>query len=134
MKLCIVNLQGYEDYLPSKISGGMKKRAGLARAMALNPKILFFDEPSTGLDPQSRLNVWKIIRDIKSRGKAIVLTTHYMEEAQSLCDTIVIIDNGKLIETGSPESLISEHCRDYKPALQNLESVFLKLTGKHLRD
>ncbi|MCG8637468.1 MAG: hypothetical protein MI863_26815 [Desulfobacterales bacterium] len=63
-----------------------------------------------------------------------MLTTHYMEEAQSLCDTIVIMDKGKIIAAGSPEALISEHCRDMKPSFQNLESVFLELTGKHLRD
>lgn len=94
-----------------KISGGQKQRLLLAMALANDPEFLFLDEPTTGLDPQARRHVWDIIRKIKSEGKTIVLTTHYMEEAEILCDTIAIMDYGKIIAIGSPSSLLNEHCQ-----------------------
>jgi ABC-type multidrug transport system ATPase subunit len=94
---------------------------------------MFLDEPSTGLDPHARKHVWEIIRDMNKKGKTIILTTHYMEEAQTLCDTIAIMDKGRIIEQGSPETLIAKHCKNVDCS-QNLESVFLKLTGKSLRE
>ena len=94
-----------------KISGGQKQRLLLAMALLNRPELIFLDEPSTGLDPQARRNLWDIIRQIKAKGKTIVLTTHYMEEAEKLCDDIVIMDRGRVIARGAPEELIRRHCR-----------------------
>ncbi len=92
-----------------KISGGQKQRLLLAIALVNDPELLFLDEPTTGLDPQARRHLWDIVEKIKARGKTIVLTTHYMEEAQKLCDEIVIIDRGKIILQGDPELLLKEY-------------------------
>jgi len=93
-----------------KISGGQKQRLLLAMALANDPELIFLDEPTTGLDPQARRHLWDIVHQIKSMNKTIVLTTHYMEEAELMCDTIGIIDNGKIIMMGSPKDLLKEHC------------------------
>ncbi|GAB2196343.1 ABC transporter ATP-binding protein [Sessilibacter sp. MAH4] len=93
----------------AKLSGGQRQRVLLAIALINNPEIIFLDEPTTGLDPQSRRNFWHLINDIKKSGKTIVLTTHYMDEAQSLCDELVIVDKGKIIAQGSPKNLLKEH-------------------------
>ena len=93
----------------SKISGGQRQRLLLAMALINNPSLIFLDEPTTGLDPQARRHLWEIVTDIKEQGKTVVLTTHYMEEAQFLCDEIVIIDHGRIIAMGTPESLLAEH-------------------------
>lgn len=129
--LCM--LDNIKDSLNNKISGGQRQRLLLGLALLNDPDLVFLDEPSTGLDPQARQNVWQIIRGMKQKGKTIVLTTHYMEEAQSLCDVTAIMDRGHIIEQGSPEQLIEKHCHG-EDCPQNLESVFLKLTGKHLRE
>jgi len=92
-----------------KISGGQKQRLLLAMALANDPEFLFLDEPTTGLDPQARRHVWEIIRAVKSRNKTIVLTTHYMDEAEILCDVIAIMDRGKIIAMGAPEELLQRH-------------------------
>jgi len=92
-----------------KPSGGQKQRLLLAMALANDPEFLFLDEPTTGLDPQARRHVWEIIRSVKARGKTIVLTTHYMDEAELLCDIIAIMDHGKIIAMGTPESLLKQH-------------------------
>ena len=92
-----------------KISGGQKQRLLLAMALANDPDLLFLDEPTTGLDPQARRHLWDIVRNIKQRNKTIILTTHYMEEAEILCDEIGIIDNGKIIAMGTPQGLLKEH-------------------------
>jgi ABC-2 type transport system ATP-binding protein len=94
-----------------RISGGQKQRLLLALALINQPDLIFLDEPSTGLDPQARRDLWQIVESIKSRGKTLVLTTHYMEEAQTLCDDIVIMDHGKVIAHGTPEKLISKYCQ-----------------------
>jgi ABC-2 type transport system ATP-binding protein len=94
-----------------KISGGQKQRLLLAIALANDPELVFLDEPTTGLDPQARRHVWEIIGQIKSRRKTVVLTTHYMEEAQSLCERIAIMDRGRIIAMGAPDELLDEHCR-----------------------
>ena len=86
-------------------SGGMMQRLSIARAMMHDPEVLFLDEPSAGLDPQTRLLLWETIREYNQRGKTIVLTTHYMDEADTLCETIAIIDHGKVIAQGTPEQL-----------------------------
>jgi ABC-2 type transport system ATP-binding protein len=93
-----------------KISGGQKQRLLLAMALANDPELIFLDEPTTGLDPQARRHLWDIVRNIKSLKKTIVLTTHYMEEAELLCERIGIIDNGKIIAMGTPGGLLQEHC------------------------
>ncbi len=91
------------------LSGGMKRRLQIARALMHNPKVLFLDEPTVGLDPQTRRRLWEIIRDLKQQGMTILLTTHYMEEAETLCDRVGILDSGSLIEMGTPEELRQKH-------------------------
>ena len=92
------------------ISGGQRQRFLLALALVNRPQLLFLDEPSTGLDPQARHNLWNIVKTIRAAGKTIILTTHYMEEAQQLCDTVAIMDHGRIIAQGAPEELIRTHC------------------------
>lgn len=111
-----------------KYSGGMKRRLSLILSLIHDPRIAFLDEPTVAMDPQSRHAVWDFIRELKKRGKTIILTTHYMEEAEELCDRVGIIDHGKLIALGSPEELISEN------KVRNLEEVFIKLTGRKIRE
>ncbi|MBU1182533.1 MAG: ABC transporter ATP-binding protein [Pseudomonadota bacterium] len=107
----ICNLRDIQKRLNDRISGGQKQRLMLALAMINKPELLFLDEPSTGLDPQARRNLWSIVQKIKERGNTIILTTHYMEEAQRLCDEIAIMDNGRIIAEGTPDQLIKEHCK-----------------------
>ncbi len=114
--------------LASKYSGGMKRRLSLALALIHDPQIAFLDEPTVALDPQSRRAVWDFIKEQKTKGKTIVLTTHYMEEAEELCDRIGIIDHGKLIALGTPKELIA------KNQVKNLEEVFIELTGRNMRE
>jgi ABC-2 type transport system ATP-binding protein len=114
--------------LTAKYSGGMKRRLSLALALIHDPQIAFLDEPTVALDPQSRRAVWDFIRDQKNKGKTIILTTHYMEEAEELCDRVGIIDQGKLIALGTPKELIA------KNNVKNLEEVFIGLTGRKMRE
>ncbi|MEN9482035.1 MAG: hypothetical protein RLZZ298_3430 [Pseudomonadota bacterium] len=171
------------------LSGGMKRRLTLARSLVNNPDIIFLDEPTTGLDPQARHLIWERLKQLKSAGKTLILTTHFMDEAERLCDRLIVIDHGKKITEGSPRQLIAEHiepqvievfdeasrnlpafveanrdlaervelsgetaffyCREAQPLLarlataeglryvhraSNLEDVFIKLTGRELRD
>lgn len=102
-------LSEFLDRDTRQLSGGQRQRLLLAIALVNDPSILFLDEPTTGLDPQSRRNFWALIRDIKRQGKTILLTTHYMEEAHELCDEIAIMDHGKIISRGTPEQLLMEH-------------------------
>jgi len=95
----------------NQLSGGQRQRLMLALALVNRPELIFLDEPSTGLDPQSRRYLWEIVNEIKADGKTIIMTTHSMEEAQFLCDTIAIMDNGQIIAEGSPAQLISTHCQ-----------------------
>ncbi|MBW1898870.1 MAG: ABC transporter ATP-binding protein [Deltaproteobacteria bacterium] len=180
----ICYLQEILNHDNRKISGGQKQRLLLAMALANDPELIFLDEPTTGLDPQSRRHLWDIVRNIKARKKTVVLTTHYMEEAQVLCDIIAIMDYGEIIASGPPEKLLEEQCSGIAVILhesidgktldsiqgswirtkagveiypenlndciktlmdleinlstmtvrpQNLEDLFLKLTGKRLR-
>lgn len=112
----------------SKYSGGMKRRLSLALALIHDPEIAFLDEPTVAMDPQSRHAVWDVIQEQKSNGKTIILTTHAMEEAETLCDRIGIIDHGKLIALGTPKELIG------KCGVRNLEEVFIQLTGRNIRE
>ncbi len=103
-----------------KISGGQKQRLFLAMALVNDPKLIFLDEPTTGLDPQARRYLWDIVHEIKSRNKTIILTTHYMEEAQILCDRIAIMDYGKIIAQGTPNDLLEQHCKGAAVVLQDI--------------
>lgn len=107
------------------LSGGQKQRLLLAIALINDPEVIFLDEPTTGLDPQSRVNFWDLIRNIKKQGKTVVLTTHYMDEAYQLCDQIVIVDQGKVIAEGTPDQLLSSHFKGKKVILS--ESLKEKL-------
>jgi ABC-2 type transport system ATP-binding protein len=111
-----------------KYSGGMKRRINLIMALVHNPEIAFLDEPTVAMDPQSRHAVWEFIKELKQQGKTIILTTHYMEEAQYLCDRVGIIDHGKIIALDTPKELMKKH------HAKNLEDVFIKLTGKDIRE
>lgn len=108
----LIELCQLEDFLETyatKLSGGQRQRLLLAVALVNDPEVLFLDEPTTGLDPQSRRNFWSLIHEIKRRGKTVLLTTHYMEEAELLCDQLVIMDKGKIIADGSPQNLLQKH-------------------------
>jgi len=111
-----------------KYSGGMKRRLSLICALVHEPEIAFLDEPTVAMDPQSRHAVWGFIRDLTKDGKTVILTTHYMEEAQELCDRVGIIDHGKLIALGTPAELIEKY------SAKHLEDVFLQLTGRNIRE
>ena len=112
----------------AKYSGGMKRRLSLALALIHDPQIAFLDEPTVTMDPQTRHAVWDFIKTQKAQGKTIILTTHYMEEAQELCDRVGILDHGKLIALGTPKDLIA------KNNVKNLEEVFIQLTGRNMRE
>ena len=182
-------LTGKADARIATLSGGMKRRLTLARALVNNPDIIFLDEPTTGLDPQARHLIWDRLKQLKSAGKTLILTTHFMDEAERLCDTLIVIDHGRKIAEGSPRQLIAEqiepqvvevfdeahgqlaefvekhrqlaervetsgetaffYCREPRQLLaqladadglryvhraSNLEDVFIKLTGRELRD
>jgi len=181
----LCHLGGIRNRYNDRLSGGQRQRLLLALALVNQPTLLFLDEPSTGLDPQARRNLWDIITRVKAQGKTIILTTHYMEEAQQMCDDVAIIDRGRIIARGAPDQLIARHAQGagivlelgalenamdkipYKITRQgdratvhvedmnkgvetmihlgvdltgmsvhipNLETVFLKLTGRRLRD
>jgi ABC-2 type transport system ATP-binding protein len=123
-----VGLMDEADRRAGKLSGGMKRRVSIAMALVQDPKVVFLDEPTVGMDPQSRRAIWDFIVELKDKGKTILLTTHYMEEAEQLCDEVAVIDHGKLIELGSPEDLKAK----YKA--KNLEDVFIQLTGRRIRE
>jgi lipooligosaccharide transport system ATP-binding protein len=116
----LVELASRADDRIDTLSGGMKRRLTLARSLVNDPKLLVLDEPTTGLDPQARHMIWSLIHQMKRNGKTILLTTHYMEEAERLCDELMIIDNGSLLAQGSPAELIRRHC----------ESDVLEIRGK----
>jgi lipooligosaccharide transport system ATP-binding protein len=187
--LDFASLSAKADARLATLSGGMKRRLTLARSLVNDPDIVFLDEPTTGLDPQARHLIWERLKQLKASGKTLVLTTHFMDEAERLCDTLIVIDHGRKIAQGSPRALIAEHiepqvievfdegggrlpewvenlrvlaarvetsgdtaffyCRDATPLLAalsdagglrylhraaNLEDVFIKLTGRELRD
>jgi len=123
----------------AQLSGGQKQRFSIAAALVNDPVIIFLDEPTTGLDPQARRHLWGVIKRIRSEGKTIVLTTHYMDEAEELCDRVAIMDSGKIIATGSPHELVQQLLgkgfkKERVERLANLEDVFLDLTGHSLRE
>ncbi len=121
------------------LSGGQKQRFSIAAALVNKPKVLFLDEPTTGLDPQARRNLWDLIKNIKKQGITVVLTTHYMDEAELLCDRIAIMDAGKIVTIDTPKKLIKAllergFTKEQEVEQANLEDVFIDLTGKGLRD
>lgn len=137
--LAMVELTEKADSYPEKLSGGQKQRFSIASALVNEPRVLFLDEPTTGLDPQARRNLWELIQNINKRGVTIVLTSHYMEEAELLCDRLAIMDNGKIIALDTPDMLIKKLLeRGFKKSKiveqANLEDVYIDLTGKALRD
>jgi ABC-2 type transport system ATP-binding protein len=118
---------------PEELSGGQKQRFSIACALVNQPLVLFLDEPTTGLDPQAKHNLWKLIKKLNLSGMTIILTTHNMEEAEKLCHKVAIMDKGKIMSEGSPKDLISKF--DSENAEKgNLENVFLHLTGRGLRE
>jgi ABC-2 type transport system ATP-binding protein len=134
-----VGLEDRAKQKSEKLSGGQRQRLSIAVAMVNEPQVLFLDEPTTGLDPQARRNLWELIRDIRKRGTTVFLTTHYLDEAEVLCDRVAIMDAGRIIALDSPKALITQLLgRGFsKPVVQqqaNLEDVFLDLTGHALRE
>jgi ABC-2 type transport system ATP-binding protein len=112
--IALCQLGDFKDQYNDRISGGQRQRFLLALALVNRPELVFLDEPSTGLDPQARHNLWAVVQNIKSAGKTVVLTTHYMEEAEHLCDEIAIMDRGQIIAHGTPQSLIRANCGNMK--------------------
>jgi ABC-2 type transport system ATP-binding protein len=141
-KMQILAMVGLQDRGKSKykeLSGGQKQRFSLATTLINKPEIVFLDEPTTGLDPQARRNLWELIRKIRSEGTTVVITTHYMDEAENLCDRVAIIEKGKIISLDTPANLIDKLLADgfkRKEVVKNanLEDVFLSLTGHELRE
>ncbi|MEP7103363.1 MAG: ABC transporter ATP-binding protein [Candidatus Dojkabacteria bacterium] len=122
-----------------ELSGGQKQRFSIATTLINNPKVIFLDEPSTGLDPQARRNLWDLIKEIRDSGTTVVITTHFMDEAEYLCDRVAIIDEGIILKIDTPDNLIDQLIHKGftkpKPAKDaSLEDVFIDLTGKALRE
>ena len=136
----MVELGEKADARVGTLSGGQKQRLAIACALVGDPELLFLDEPTTGLDPQSRRQLWGLIEEFQSTGRTIVLTTHYMDEAERLCDRVAIVDHGHVIALGSPAELIETiGSKHHPPPVQRttsatLEDVFVVLTGRTLRD
>ena len=121
-------LEKRADARPQELSGGMKRRLLIARALVNQPELVVLDEPTTGLDPQARLAIWRQLEEMKGRGVTLIVTTHYMEEADRICDRLVIMDDGAIVAAGSPAEL-KERCGQ-----PTLEGVFLEITGHSLRE
>jgi len=137
--LADVDLEEKANSYIEQLSGGQKQRFSIAAALVHNPKVFFMDEPTTGLDPQARRNLWDLVQQIQKKGITIVMTTHYMEEAEILCDRVAIMDNGKIITIDSPKNLVKQLLKKgFKKSQHveqaNLEDVFIDLTGKKLKD
>ena len=137
--LQLVNLTDKAKNKYKELSGGQKQRFSIATTLINKPQIVFLDEPTTGLDPQARRNLWDLIKNIRAQGTTVIITTHYMDEAEQLCDRIAIMDEGEIIALASPDQLIDdlvnsgfERPKQVKAA--NLEDVFIKLTGKEIRE
>jgi len=134
-----VELDDRADALFKELSGGQKQRFSVASTLVNDPILLFLDEPTTGLDPQARRHMWELVQRFKSEGRTVLLTTHYMEEAEELCDRVAIMDHGKIVAMDRPaalvDSLLSRGFQKQRTEnLANLEDVFLDLTGRALRD
>ncbi len=135
----MVNLKDKARSKFKELSGGQKQRFSVATTLINQPRIIFLDEPTTGLDPQARRSLWELVKKIRERGATVIITTHYMDEAEYLCNRVAIIDSGKIVAMDSPDKLIDnllatgfERPREMK--LANLEDVFISLTGHSLRE
>jgi ABC-2 type transport system ATP-binding protein len=135
----MVNLKEKAKAKFKELSGGQKQRFSVATTLINEPRIIFLDEPTTGLDPQARRSLWELVKNIRARGTTVIITTHYMDEAEYLCDRVAIIDSGKIIALDSPDKMVDkliasgfERPKEMKKA--NLEDVFIKLTGHSLRE
>jgi ABC-2 type transport system ATP-binding protein len=135
----LVNLKDKAKSTVKELSGGQRQRFSVATTLINDPKIVFLDEPTTGLDPQARRNLWDLVRNIRRKGATVIITTHYMDEAEVLCDRVAIIDAGRIIAMETPDRLVDnlvssgfERPKEVKKA--NLEDVFIKLTGHSLRE
>ncbi|HMR93302.1 MAG TPA: ABC transporter ATP-binding protein [Chitinophagaceae bacterium] len=135
----MVNLKDKARAQFKNLSGGQKQRFSVATTLINEPRIIFLDEPTTGLDPQARRSLWELVKAIRQRGTTVIITTHYMDEAEYLCDRIAIVDSGQIVALDSPDALIDnlvasgfERPKEVKKA--NLEDVFIQLTGHSLRE
>jgi ABC-2 type transport system ATP-binding protein len=135
----MVNLTEKAKSQFKQLSGGQKQRFSVATTLINDPKIIFLDEPTTGLDPQARRSLWELVKTIRSKGTTVIITTHYMDEAEYLCDRVAVIDSGKIVALNSPDQMIDdlvasgfERPKEVKKA--NLEDVFIHLTGHSLRE
>jgi ABC-2 type transport system ATP-binding protein len=134
-----VELESKANSYVEQLSGGQKQRLSITTALVHGPKVFFLDEPTTGLDPQARRHLWDLIKKVRDKGISVIMTTHYMDEAEILCDRIAVMDNGKIVATDTPKNLIQQLLkRGFKKAQHveqaNLEDVFIDLTGKDLRE
>ena len=134
-----VNLGEKINSFAEDLSGGQRQRLSIATAIVHNPRVFFLDEPTTGLDPQARRNLWDLIKEIRDKGVTVIMTTHYLDEAEILCDRVAIMDKGKIIALDTPSKLIKDLLKkgfkkEQKVEQANLEDVFIDLTGKGLRD
>ena len=134
-----VDLEEKASSYVESLSGGQKQRLSITTALVHGPKVFFLDEPTTGLDPQARRHLWDLIEQVRQKGISVIMTTHYMDEAEILCDRIAVMDNGKIIAIDTPKNLVQQLLdRGFKKEQQvqqaNLEDVFIDLTGKDLRE
>jgi ABC-2 type transport system ATP-binding protein len=134
-----VQLDGKANAYAEQLSGGQRQRLSIATALVHEPQVFFLDEPTTGLDPQARRNLWELIKMVRDRGVTVIMTTHYLDEAELLCDRVAIMDNGKIIALDSPKNLVhnllaSGFTKEQPVEQADLEDVFIDLTGKGLRD
>jgi ABC-2 type transport system ATP-binding protein len=137
--LAEVDLTDKASSYVENLSGGQRQRFSIAAALVHQPKVFFMDEPTTGLDPTARRNLWNLVDKIKAKGTTIILTTHYMEEAEELCDRVAIMDNGRIIALDTPKRLVRQlldkgFTKQQKVEQANLEDVFINLTGKGLHE
>ena len=137
--LDLVNLRDKAKAKVKQLSGGQKQRFSIATTLINEPKIVFLDEPTTGLDPQARRNLWDLVKKIRAKGTTVIITTHYMDEAEYLCDRVAIVDSGRIVALASPDQLIDDLVatgfeRPKEMKMANLEDVFIHLTGHSLRE
>jgi ABC-2 type transport system ATP-binding protein len=134
-----VDLEDKAKSYVESLSGGQKQRLSITTALVHGPKVFFLDEPTTGLDPQARRHLWELIEQVRDRGISVIMTTHYMDEAEVLCDRIAVMDNGKIVAIDTPKNLIEQLLgrgfrKEQHVEQANLEDVFIDLTGKDLRE
>jgi ABC-2 type transport system ATP-binding protein len=137
--LADVDLQEKANNYVEDLSGGQKQRLSITTALVHGPKVFFLDEPTTGLDPQARRHLWDLIENVRKKGVSVIMTTHYMDEAEKLCDRIAIMDNGKIVAIDTPKNLIKQllgrgFSKKQRVQQANLEDVFIDLTGRDLRE